>query len=79
MDDDEGDENNYDQSISNDYIESRLRLYEDAASADKVKHGKKIKTEVANTRKTKNTSGGAATKPMTKAQIRKKRKENDNV
>ena len=76
LDDDEGDDNNYDQPVSNDYIESRLRLYEDAASADKVKHGKKIKTEVANTRKTKNSSGGAATKPLTKAQIVKKRKEN---
>lgn len=56
------------------YIESKLQMYEADVVADK-KHGKKLKTDIANTRKTKNTSGASVTKPLSKSQILKKRKE----
>lgn len=56
-------------------VEKVILRYEDVALSSTCKHGKKLKTDVANTRKTKNTSGGANTKPVTAAQIKKKNLE----
>lgn len=61
--------------ISESEVEKVILRYEDVALSSTLKHGKKLKTDVANTRKTKNTSGGANTKPITAAQIKKKNVE----
>lgn len=47
-----------------------LKRYEDDKRTAELKHGRKLKTEVANTRKTKNASGGTA-KPITASQMKK--------
>lgn len=56
-------------------VEKVILRYEDVASQSTLKHGKKLKTEVANTRKTKNTSGGVKLKPTKASDLKKKKAE----
>lgn len=55
-------------------IERLLQRYE-SEDTSRFKHGRKLKTEVANTRSTKNTSGGKNLKPLTASQLKKQNVE----
>ena len=52
------------------YGDEILKRYEESSRKAELKHGRKLKTEVANTRKTKNASGGKD-KPITASQLKK--------
>lgn len=72
----DGDEDDRVENVSSNSIEEILKRYEDTEAQSNLKHGKKLKTAIANTRSTKNVTGGTTRKALTASQAKKKRLEN---